>query len=270
MNIKNHVIEGVTRVATAKKGGEITPKVIVMHFTAGWSTEGDIATLSVDERPASAHVVLSREGVFTQIVPFNIKAWHAGPSKYREFDTGLNGHSIGIEISNIGYVQKLSGGRYRDEYGNTMGGEDYGPRNKKYTKVPVKEFVPFNHPRLGKGEYFWEPFYTAQIEALDGLVKALLKTYPTIKYIVSHEEIDTRGWKTDPGPAFPMAHYQALMKTPILVPRPPLKATLPANIPPVKTLPPATEQQVAEAPNWWQRNSRYTVRLRNLILGDNR
>jgi N-acetylmuramoyl-L-alanine amidase len=27
--------------------------------------------------------------------------------------------------------------------------------------------------------------------------------YPIID-IVSHEEIDTRGWKTDPGPAFPM------------------------------------------------------------------
>ena len=29
--------------------------------------------------------------------------------------------------------------------------------------------------------------------------------------IVSHEQIDTRGWKTDPGPSFPMEDFKRLL-----------------------------------------------------------
>lgn len=211
--IENNKIKDASYVPTTKHGGKLTaPKFIVLHFTAGWTTQGDIDTLAKSDRPASAHGVLSREGEWTQIVPFDTVAWHAGPSKSNGY-VGLNNYSIGIEVSNIGYLKKLGPDLYQDEYGNRIHGDGNFYNGKRRAHSPPDEWHEHYNERLAKGTYYWEPFYEAQLDALEDLVRTILKTYPTIKYIVTHEEIDTRGWKTDinGGGAFPMKRFLALL-----------------------------------------------------------
>ncbi len=45
----------------------------------------------------SAHMLINREGVMTQYVPFTQRAWHAGESKF-EGRTNCNDYSIGVEL----------------------------------------------------------------------------------------------------------------------------------------------------------------------------
>ena len=52
----------------------------------------EIADLKV-----SAHVLIDREGVVTQFVPFHHRAWHAGVSQF-EGRSACNDYSIGIEL----------------------------------------------------------------------------------------------------------------------------------------------------------------------------
>lgn len=211
IEIKDHKVAFARDVPTKKHGSTITPRFIVLHYTAGWTTEGDIDTLARSSRQASAHGVLSREGVWTQIVPFNKRAWHAGPSRSHGY-TDINQHSIGIEISNAGWVQRISEGVYKDQYGNRISEDGHFLSSKRTTHTPISTWEEHGHPRLARGTYRWEPFYPQQLDYLDELILVLLKRYPTIDHIVSHEEIDTRGWKTDPGPVFPMRRYTKLVE----------------------------------------------------------
>lgn len=55
-------------------------------------TFGDLAGLTV-----SAHCMISRQGVITQYVSFNDRAWHAGVSSYKGIEN-CNDYSIGIEL----------------------------------------------------------------------------------------------------------------------------------------------------------------------------
>ncbi|GAW86228.1 AmpD protein [Bathymodiolus platifrons methanotrophic gill symbiont] len=63
----------------------------------------------------SSHIVIDRNGLITQYVPFNKRAWHAGKSEYKGREK-CNDFSIGIELegtdcspySEIQYVQLAS------------------------------------------------------------------------------------------------------------------------------------------------------------------
>lgn len=82
------------------RGGEIEPRIIVIHYTA---TEGLTSPLDWltrdDDTPVSAHLIIDLEGNAYQLVPFNISAMHAGVSEY-EGEKWCNQFSIGIE--NVG------------------------------------------------------------------------------------------------------------------------------------------------------------------------
>lgn len=203
-------------VKTKKMGGDLTTTGIVMHYTAGWSTAGDVATLATSERRASAHLVVGRDGAVTQIVPFDRQAWHAGPSKFRHDNRNyvhLNQDTIGIEISNAGWIKKINNasGNFVDQYGQVIAPDGRFIGQTRKTQTPPSEWHQEYHPFLAKGEYAWEPYYPPQLQVLDEIVAALLKAYP-IKFICSHEEIDTRKWKTDPGPMFPMRRYLKMLE----------------------------------------------------------
>lgn len=189
--IKNHRLDGATYIASPNKGSAIKPIFIVQHYTAGYTAESAINTLTRKGSSVSAHVVVDLDGTITQLVPFNVRAWHAGPSTYMGFN-GLNNYSIGIEIVNIGWMRQIGNGRYQDAYGATKTDADF----------PHGVILAAN-PRVGSGVFAWPRYTPEQIEAVRSLTEALCAKYE-IKDIVSHEEIDTRGWKTDPGPAFPM------------------------------------------------------------------
>lgn len=202
MEIRNHRLVGAPFVDTPNKSGVIDPKFIVMHYTAGWTAESAINTLKDPARKASAHIVVDYDGTITQMVPFNTKAWHAGKSRYNGY-TGLNSYSIGIEIVNIGWLRKVGDHTYKDAYGNTVKDDD--------SIGALKDgLVVSPHPRVGSGTFYWPTYPKAQLDAVQELTESLIRDYG-IEDIISHEEIDTRGWKTDPGPAFPMNRFKALL-----------------------------------------------------------
>lgn len=101
MNIKDNKLVGVAYRATPNKGSVITPIYIVMHYDAAPNATSAINWMTDPKSQVSAHLHISREGVVTQLVPFNQKAWHAGVSKWNGL-TGLNSYSIGIELQNTG------------------------------------------------------------------------------------------------------------------------------------------------------------------------
>lgn len=206
MEIRNHKLVGVDFIASPNVSGNITPKFIVEHYTAGWSDASAIATFKNPRSKVSAHLVIGRRGEITQMVPFNVKAWHAGPSRYDGYSY-LNSHSIGIENVNIGYFQKGNGDHWIDPYG------------RAHTSAELKElgydpstFIKMPHKRIGSGTYYWPTYTQAQINVNKSIVEALGRAY-NIRDVVSHEQIDTRGWKTDPGPAFPLKAMRSLVQT---------------------------------------------------------
>lgn len=217
MKIKNDMLilsdgAAAKTAPTKKKGNKIAPVGIVMHYTAGYTTAGDVDQLSRAPAAVSAHVVVGRDGEIVQIVPFNEVAWHAGPSQFKGMK-GLNKYFIGIEISNCGWLRRLPDGNYKDQYDHVIRGDGtFTTGSRKLYSAP-KNWLHAPHKRLGSGEFAWETYYEPQLKAVEELVRALCDAY-NIQWIVSHEEIDTRQWKTDPGPAFPMDRFQALLGKP--------------------------------------------------------
>lgn len=240
IKIVDGIVQGATQMPTAKHGGTITPTHIVLHYTAGWTTQGDIAQLFKKDNNVSVHLLLSREGQWVQGVSLDKRAWHAGPSKHGD-TTDLNSHSIGIEICNAGWVKKLSNGMYQDQYGQMIRSDGKFVGSERKTSSPVGDWPQERNERLATGTYVWEPYAAAQLDALDQMVAALLKEYPTIESIVSHEEIDTRGWKTDPGPLFPMRRYTRMVES---------RAGNVEKSAPVETIPVAVA--TPQPRSWWR------------------
>jgi N-acetylmuramoyl-L-alanine amidase len=196
MDIKYHKLVGADFIQSPNGGGTIKPRFIVLHYTAGYNGKSAINTFRSPASKVSAHLVVDRVGKITQMMPFNKKAWHAGPSVF-DGVRNLNSHSIGIEFVNIGYLRKTNSGLL-DAYGNKV------PDNK------FDDYVIAPHPRVGSGDFYWPVYTKDQLDAGREIVEALVKNYQ-IEGICSHEEIDTRGWKTDPGPAFPMKSFVDLL-----------------------------------------------------------
>lgn len=196
--VKNHRLEGVKFIASPNIGGTMTPKLVVNHYTAGYGDDGTIATFLSKASKVSAHLVIDRDGDITQMVAFNRVGWHAGPSRYQSWQ-GLNQYAIGIEFENIGYVKKVAGGGWADW------------RGKKFVPDEGQILVEEAEPRIGSGTFFWPSYTDLQIEVGLAAARAINKKYDIEAYL-THEEIDTRGWKTDPGPAFPQQLFKNLLR----------------------------------------------------------
>jgi N-acetylmuramoyl-L-alanine amidase len=196
LKVTNHRLDGVKYDPAKQIGETIEPKFIVNHYTAGYTAESAINTFK--STIIAAHLVIDRDGTIVQMVPFNKKANHAGPSEHMGIKF-LNNHSIGIEFVNIGFAKMRKDGRLVDAYGGLISEDEDGT------------FIEAPNARVGSGRIFWQPYTEAQLAAGIEVTKALLAAY-SIRDIVSHEEIDTRGWKTGPGPAFPMNRFTSLMR----------------------------------------------------------
>ena len=124
---------------------------------------------------------------------------------------GLNSHSIGIEIVNPGYLKMQADGSFKDSNGRI------------HSAAKVQQTIKTKDPRVGSGDWHWPMYPKPQLEAVERLTRELIAEYG-IEAIVRHRQIDTRGLKTDPGPAFPMAYIQTNddFAAPIPVPRPPM------------------------------------------------
>jgi N-acetylmuramoyl-L-alanine amidase len=183
---------------SSRKGYD--PVAIVLHYTVSTSFEGTISWFKKTNHKAvsSSHLIVDYDGTVCKMVNFGDCAWHAGGTTLPDGYQLTNQRSIGIEIEGFGKLRK-EGGKYLHPWANVeYDSEAYG-----------KPFQDEN------GEY-WSRYTPEQISVTKELCKVLLEAYPSIKYIVGHEDIakhaDGRKWKFDPGPAFPMKEFQELVK----------------------------------------------------------
>lgn len=194
-NIQNHIITGsindmpVSWNPTKNHNGVINPEYLIFHYTA---CSFDIALAEflreTGENRTSAHLLVNLDGSVTQLVPLNLRAWHAGVSSWESLQD-MNSHSIGIEVVNYGYLQKSVDGSFRLANGKP---------------------VPFNTDRILEAHHknplvrysYWHAFTPEQIDACEALARLLVNSYQLLD-VLGHDDIaPTR--KTDPGPAFPM------------------------------------------------------------------
>ncbi|WP_447965674.1 N-acetylmuramoyl-L-alanine amidase [Nitrospira sp. Ecomares 2.1] len=189
----NHRLEGnkVNYLETPNKGGTLQPSYLVFHYTAGRSSQSSIAWLTNPLAKASAHLVVGRDGTITQLAPFITKTWHAGVSHWDGL-TGLNQHSIGIEMDNAGPLIAV-GTKLTAWFG------------KSYPKSQAM----FATHKLDTEPKWWHAFSEKQILIAVELAKILVSQY-ALKDILGHDDI-APDRKRDPGPAFPLDHIRALV-----------------------------------------------------------
>lgn len=199
MQIINHWLEGdhIRRQATPNvynppefKEPNL-PDTIIIHYTAGGNTSGAVSALTTRKAKgnASAHVVLGRDGEIVQLAPFNHRTWHAGESNYKG-RSYLNNYSIGIEVVNLGWLEKSD--HYYSRYDLIQSG----------VKVPAEEVVEARHANPSVPYRYWHKYTAIQLNRLAELCQLLADNYPVVD-ITGHDVISP-GRKQDPGPAFPM------------------------------------------------------------------
>jgi N-acetylmuramoyl-L-alanine amidase len=203
MEVKDHKLVGekISFDPTTKISGEFgqgAPDTIIIHYTAGNDAKAAVKVLKNPTVKASAHMVVSREGEIVQLANLNVITWHAGVSGYNfpnEKRTTFNKYSIGIEIANDGYL-KLEGGKFYNYFKREIAAEfAFKGRHRNYPTT--------------RSEY-WHSYTEEQVKVVFEICAALIKAYPSIKYILGHEEI-APGRKTDPGPAFPLDELRQKM-----------------------------------------------------------
>ena len=194
LDIQNHRLTGkhVSQRETPNKGGGITPRYLVFHYTAGRSAQSSINWLTNPEAKASAHLVVGRDGKITQLAPFNVKTWHAGRSHWDGL-SGLNTYSIGIEMDNAGPLTQV-GKKIKAWFGG---------------EYPDNQVIRARH-KLEQDPQWWHAYTDTQIGIAFELAKILVTGYG-LKEIVGHEDI-APDRKRDPGPAFPLDHIRAAIE----------------------------------------------------------
>lgn len=203
--IKNDLLfldgKQVDHYKTSKSSGRMksAPIYVVIHYTAGIRFEDDIRTLSSSSTQASCQLVVSKEGKVAQVGDFRDVLWHAGKSSWDGY-TNLNSYSVGIEVTNPGYVdfayEKDGVNYYRYPSPGGKGGVYWNDRDDVIIKT--------KH-RNGGPEKNWIQFSKAQMDALYGIVAALQAAYP-IRQVVGHDMIAPER-KIDPGPCLPDDFY---------------------------------------------------------------
>jgi N-acetylmuramoyl-L-alanine amidase len=80
----------------------VQPSLIILHYTGMRSAAAAIARLCDPVAAVSAHYVIGEDGLVSQLVAEERRAWHAGLGGWRDI-SDINGHSIGIELVNPGH-----------------------------------------------------------------------------------------------------------------------------------------------------------------------
>ena len=190
MKIDKHMLKGsnIDFQECSKDSGEFTDKIrfIVIHYTAGSSRQSSVDHFIQSETKASAHVILGKDGKITQLIPFNKIAWHAGKSEYQGYSS-LNSCSIGIEIDNVGTLEKREDSFY----------SWFGKKVENYNVVRADN-------------KYWEAYDEWQLNTAFDLCELLFKTYDSIIDVVGHRDISP-GRKPDPGPHFPIDKFRDLI-----------------------------------------------------------
>lgn len=165
-------------------GGEMPiRRAVVIHFTNGATGQSSIEAMRA--RGVSAHLVIERDGKVTQCVPFNVIAFHAGRSRWKDPKTGTlydgcNSCTIGIELANAG---------------DDDGAQKWAVNHAGATVLSARH-------RNESSPKKWEVYPQAQIDAVTEVCKALVAAYH-LDDVTGHDCIAPER-KIDPGPLFPM------------------------------------------------------------------
>ena len=79
----------------------LKPHLVVLHYTAMDSAEAALQRLCDPQAEVSAHYLIGRDGRLWQLVPEEMRAWHAGAGEWCGM-SDINSRSIGIELDNRG------------------------------------------------------------------------------------------------------------------------------------------------------------------------
>jgi N-acetylmuramoyl-L-alanine amidase len=209
-SINNHKLQGdgVVYRQSPNHSGEIDPQIIVMHHTGGWPDgKGSVSWLCNPEANASAHLVINDEGLVTQLLPFNIKAWHAGSSTSSYRGQSPNSISVGIELANPGRLVKINDTQYAQDGNPDMvfNGEEWG--------------IQWFEAEWDKGYYI--PFTEKQQKATTEIGRLLVQEYDLLD-TTTHQRCDpTR--KVDPHPGYDLDSYNvAVLGAEEATPKPPV------------------------------------------------
>ncbi len=77
--------------------------MLVLHYTGMASAEAARDLLTSADSGVSCHYLIDEQGIITQMVGEEMRAWHAGASVWQG-ETDTNSRSIGIEIQNPGHA----------------------------------------------------------------------------------------------------------------------------------------------------------------------
>lgn len=190
MRIDAHVLtgDGVELIRCLKRSCLLeTFDTIVLHATEGSNAMSSAQHLARKDTPISAHIVIARSGAIIQLLPFNVRACHAGRSEYGG-RKNFNDFSIGIELDNAGPLHRR-GDRFFSWF------------NREYTPDEV-----FTTVENGRAAYYHR--YTQTQTERTAEVCSLLRQHYPLRHLVRHSDITTR--KTDPGPAFPFEEVKAI------------------------------------------------------------
>lgn len=176
------------------------PVATIVHYTAsGGDAEGDISWLVNPAAKASAHFVIGRDGVVTQLAPLDLATWHAGASQLvinEQVVRGANERTIGVELDNCGLLHRGGSGSFFWESGSRMLRYSGREPERATLRLPTGEDVTG----------FWEPYAPEQIGALlELLVNLRVVGYgEATANCLGHNEVCVPvGRKLDPGPLFP-------------------------------------------------------------------
>lgn len=165
------------------------PDAVIIHYTAMTNAPDAVKVLTTKYPQggnASAHLVIDKKGDVTQLAKFNYRTWHAGDSSYNG-RKGYNSLSVGIEIDNVGWLEK-SNGKYS--------------RYKLDKEYEEKDVIQKRHFNPNVRHEYWEKYTDSQLDKVFEICELLREQYGIIE-ILGHDEIAPKR-KQDPGPAFPM------------------------------------------------------------------
>lgn len=195
--------EKVIKSETLNAREVIDPDYLIIHYTAGDTAKSAVDWfMNTNTNPdrIAAHIVIDLDGTITQLVPFNRRANHAGSSTWDGIDN-FNFHSIGIEIVNPGYCEKLQDGSFKRKVTNT--------KHQAYPKTRATDIRETKHKHrfwTGNDNNHWFKFPEAQLNSLFKLSKLLVDHYELIN-VLGHDDISPLR-KPDPGPCFPWKDFK--------------------------------------------------------------
>lgn len=140
------------------KSTTTTKERIVLHYTTGF-LGGDISTLTTAGTNVSVSYVVARNGKIYRLFPSEKWSYHTGPGTVGG-NTDISRSSIGIEISNIGYLEQA--GSWMWNY--------YGDRYCRVSETGYYNTLPA--PFRGKEHY--ATYTNAQYVSVKALIDVLV------------------------------------------------------------------------------------------------